>query len=155
MKLETKTGAFWIGSGTVTTVAFLLLCLGGIVYLLWRPDSLLMFRWAEQLGCLDGIDAARDRASGVFRIGWTLHSLPHGTWTFSGTSLMGLVWRTSPSWSAGFWIALIPAFSIFGEFGQFAGFVPGCFDVLDLFTAVASSILAVVFVYARRSPCFQ
>jgi hypothetical protein len=136
----------------LNALAFAFLFLGGFVYLLWRPTGLLMFRWCDRLGWLDEIETARQRVAGlVADEGWIMGSFPHGAWTFAGTTLLGLLWRSSPGLSARLWSGSIPAVSIFGELGQIAGTVPGRFDHLDLLTALSASTFALLLVSARTS----
>ena len=46
-------------------VSFLLLVLGGSIYLLFRPKTLLMFKWVDSLGLSEYIDQLRDTVSGI------------------------------------------------------------------------------------------
>jgi len=122
------------GLGFVTLYCGLPISLGGLIYLLFRDSSLLMFRWAGWLG-LDGlIEAARvhslPHAGSIPE--WILFSLPDGVWVFACTAFFARLWHDG-RWAARlFWIGMGSLLAIGGELGQAAGLVPGTFDWADM-----------------------
>jgi hypothetical protein len=119
------------------------LLVGGLIYVIWRPESLVMFRWFDALS-LEGVVATL-RAYGASHSRtfpeWVYFSLPQGLWIMSGIVLLGCVWannsRAALAWPLGF--ALF-GFSLEGA--QYAGWLPGRFDQLDLLFLVIASCLA-------------
>ena len=66
-----------------TIVSFFLLGLGGSLYLLFRPKTLLMFKWVDSLGLSEYLDLLRDMVSDITLNHITLYSLPDGLWLAS------------------------------------------------------------------------
>ena len=66
-----------------TIISFFLLGLGGSIYLLFRPKTLLMFKWVDSLGLSEYLDRLRDMVSDITLNHITLYSLPDGLWLAS------------------------------------------------------------------------
>jgi len=107
---------------------------GGLVYLLLRSRSLVMFRWADALGVGDGLDAVRNhtRSLAVRVPDVLLYSLPDGLWAFAYARLCMWLWNDRPLRPAIAWALALPAVALVAELGQAAGWVPGTFDGWDL-----------------------
>lgn len=139
------------------TVRYLLLAvvlpivIGGLIYVLFRTDSLLMFDWAEQLLLTDLIDRGRAVAAPLLpRVpDFVLFCVPDGVWVFSATAFFARLWHDGPLWMRACWIGITPAMAIGGELGQATGLVPGTFDVLDLLAYIIATAGALWF--AQRS----
>lgn len=110
------------------------LLLGGLIYILFRTSSLLMFDWYDSLGLLISINNLRLYTSLIIDgiPNWFLYSLPDGLWIFSYISLMLFIWQNSISKKNIIWILIIPFLAIGSEIGQLLGFVSGTFDYIDL-----------------------
>ena len=105
---------------------------GTLVYVGWRPTSLLVFDWMEVMGI------PRD----VFRPavnppGPILYSFGDGAWVFAGTSWMLLIWQRLHPWVFVFFVL-----GLGGEVGQALGLVPGTFDWGDVASYIAAFVLA-------------
>jgi hypothetical protein len=131
---------------TFCTDVLLPLLVGGLIYLLFRADTLFMFRWAEALGVGDALYAARSILRGTFPElpGWVLYSLPDGIWVYAGTVQFRLIWRNESDWQADVWRWLIFVLALASEVGQALGLVPGTFDWIDTFFILFGGLLAVV-----------
>lgn len=108
--------------------------IGGMIYVLWRPDSLNMFSWFARLGVDKTVADMRDCAtpfSGSLPA-WVYLSLPQALWLFSGCLAIHSVWRHSRCRQERFWMAVVLVLALSGEFGQFAGVMGGVFDPSDL-----------------------
>ena len=115
--------------------------IGGLIYLLFRTDSLLMFAWVEQLSLTTLIDRGRAAAAPLrpHLPAFVLFSVPDGVWVFSATAFFARLWHDGPLWMRAGWIGITPAMAIGGELGQIIGVVPGTFDVLDMLAYIIAT----------------
>jgi len=131
------------------------LLLGGLEYVLWRPQRLLMFDWFAAVGLGALISAAREGAEPIasFLPDWTLFSLPNALWTYAVTAAMCLLWQTvGHSVVKAFFVIIAPAtLSIGAEVGQAFELVPGRFDSVDLSLAIAAIAAAMWFTHQEES----
>lgn len=113
------------------------LLIGSLIYLLWRPSTLLVFAWLDVVGLEKPVQWVRAFSLPVLPDipSWIVYSLPNGVWAYAFTSSMCLVWRGKATGCSGirfFWISLGPMLGIGSEISQLFGAVPGVFDRLDL-----------------------
>ena len=115
---------------------------GGLIYILFRADSLLMFRWFDKLGATAFISFCRQHTVGQFSLPtWFIYSLPDALWIFSFTRLMLAIWQDKFSVQSIFWILIAPTIGLLSEIGQAFDFVRGTFDLSDLtFILIASAL---------------
>jgi hypothetical protein len=120
------------------------LWIGGWIYLLFRTESLLMFRWAETLGWLDFVQDQRTQWGPLRALlpGWVLYSLPDGVWVYVSTAFFGRLWRTGPLIPHLFWTGIASALALGGEFGQALGMVPGTFSWPDVLLYVLAALVS-------------
>jgi hypothetical protein len=126
---------------------------GGIIYLLFRSDSLMMFRWADAIGVKPVLDNMRVYCTTIQmnKMNWFFFSLPDGLWVYSFTSFMLIVWGLKFSRHSLFWISIGPLLALCGEMGQAFGVVRGTFDPTDFLLCLIGSILPfVVLLPAKR-----
>ena len=115
---------------------------GGLIYILFRADSLLMFRWFDKLGAGDFINSCRQHTVGQFTLPtWVVYSLPDALWIFSFTSLMIAIWKGKFSIHSVFWVFIAPTIGLLSEIGQAFHFVRGTFDITDLTLILIASTL--------------
>lgn len=69
-------------------VALLLILTGGMIYVLYRPENLLLFRVTDSLGITPLIDILRSNSSRVMLPSFIVNSLPAGLWTASYLLMM-------------------------------------------------------------------
>lgn len=127
------------------------LWIGGWVYLLFRSESLLMFRWADFLGLLEFIREQRETwGEGSETLpGWVLFSLPDGAWVYTATAFFGRLWRTGPLLPHVAWTGSASVLAIGGEFAQWPGWIPGTFDWVDLILYLVAAIVSYWFAAVR------
>jgi len=123
------------------------LLVGGLIYILWRTDSLLMFHWFDSIGIDNTIKVARG-FTGIFNLPqWIIFSLPDALWVFAFTNMMIIIWNHEISRQSFFWIISAPFIGIFSEIGQALGFVPGTYDSVDLlFILIASALPFIIYI---------
>jgi len=110
--------------------AILLLIIGGVIYLVSRTKSLVMFSWIEAIR-LDGfIDALREYKT-TFKIPYFIkYCLPNALWTSSYILMVNAVLRKENNKL--FWAILLPIIAAVLEIFQIWKIVPGTFDIADL-----------------------
>lgn len=126
-------------------VSFLLLVLGGSIYLLFRPKTLLMFKWVDSLGLSEYIDQLRDTVSGITLNRITLYSLPDGLWLASYIIVVNTIVSKNSKHNLLFWSLLLPFIAIVFELLQIPGIIPGVFDVFDLICYIVPLIIYLIY----------
>ena len=121
---------------------------GGIIYLLFRVDSLMMFRWADAAGIKPALDNIRIycMTMQMDSLSWFFFSLPDGLWVYSFTSFMLIVWDLKFSRHSILWITIGPILALGGEIGQAFGVVKGTYDSTDLVLCLIGSVLPVIII---------
>lgn len=118
------------------------LFLGGIIYILFRTDTLLMFSWFKSFGLGEVITNWRKSTFQKYDIPLVLiYSLPDSLWVYSFSNIMLQVWQYNLSLNSIFWLLFVPIVAIFSEVGQFFNLISGTFDLTDLvFVCIALSM---------------
>ena len=128
---------------------FLPLLLGGSIYVLFRSQSLLMFRWSESLHIMPGIQTVRGLVSPIGDVlpDLLLYSAPDGAWLYAYVCFYRLVWaRDSRPWMWT-WIGMGLFLSIGMEIGQAFGWTRGTFDWMDLAMYAVAMVSATTVVH--------
>lgn len=121
-------------------LSILLLVIGGILYILYRDKSLIMFSWFEMVGIDRFIDSIREIAN-VHPYYWIKYNLPAGLWLFSYMFIMDAVWSDCKSINRKMFIWILPIIALLSEFMQIFGICPGTFDIFDLLSYSLAIIL--------------
>lgn len=119
---------------------------GAVLYFLFRPTTLLMFRWADSLGLTELIGTMRSWVYGFdeYLPNWAIYSLPFALWVSSYLLLIDSIWGRSRSLVFYVWFWCIPIIAIAAETAQSMQFLPGHFDMLDLIAIIFAVILGLV-----------
>lgn len=127
---------------------------GTLVYIIFRPTSLLMFRWSDSLG-LTGAIASLRTLSGFDRYlpDWIVYSLPFALWVSFYLFLLRGIWWGSSSTARHIWIWCVPVIAISAEIAQSLGLIPGRFDQVDLIAIILCVALYSVAFHYRKSGC--
>ena len=123
---------------------FLPLLLGGLIYLFFRSESLIMFEWLKSLGIKNGFDLLRENFVSIntYLPSWFIYSLPDAFWVYSFTSTIIFIWNEER-------IVVITLLSIpfiLGpgiEFLQFLKLFKGTFDLMDLTVTIFAFLLSI------------
>lgn len=113
-------------------VALLLIFTGGMIYVLYRPESLLLFRVTDSLGITPLIDILRSNSSRVMLPSIMINSLPAGLWTASYLIMMYITTKFHTRRIRLMLALPLPVSAIVLEFMQLLGWCPGTFDIYDL-----------------------
>lgn len=125
----------------------LTLITGGLIYISFRTDSLVMFKWFAALSVDTPIEYLRETTLTVKERfpDWFLFSLSDGLWVFSYISLTLSIWSNNINKRNLFWVFLVPFIAITSELGQLFNIVPGTFDAVDLTFYITGAISPFIF----------
>lgn len=130
----------------ITIAVIAPLIVGGLIYILFRPETLIMFDWFEKAGLLQFIQDLRTSFKGKLILPqWIIYNLPDALWILSFTNLMLLIWQLKLTKNSIFWILLAPTIGVFSELGQATGILAGTFDLNDLYFILAASITPFIY----------
>ena len=113
------------------------LLIGGLIYLLFRNESLIMFNWFDDLGLLEQIKELRATLKPMKSIlpNWIYYSLADGLWTYAFVSAYLIYYKID------YWLILPFVLSIGVEVLQYFQLFQGTFDVLDLLCCIVGYTL--------------
>lgn len=124
--------------------AFIPVFIGGLLYIGYRSETLIMFDWFDAAGLTPVTEFIRAFMAPAKTTlpKWIFLSLPDGLWLYSFMILLGSVWRQQAPAEKYFFTAMAPIIGIGEEVGQFFGLVPGTFDYMDLFFMAIATLFA-------------
>jgi len=131
-------------------IALLALLAGGMIYLLWRKDTLLMFAWVDAFGLLDPLGAVRHGVSAFSLPHWVVFSLPNALWLFSGLLILDAIWGSHRSVSRLLWSAALGLIAVGAEAGQALRVLPGTFDWQDVALMALAGFCAILFIATAK-----
>ena len=125
---------------------FIFLFIGSYLYLKFRSETLLMFKWAENLGLDFIVSSIRRSFEGLnlYQMNYFVFSAPYGLWVISFCCFIGAIWHKDSSVSAIIWRLFVPVIAISSEILQFVGFLPGTYDINDLLVLFVSTIIGLI-----------
>lgn len=127
---------------------------GGFVYLVLRPEPLVMHAWAHHLGLGERLRGWQQWGGTVapWLPSFLRYSLPDGLWLYALTVALGIVWLETPGLQGRLWMAAALVVSVGAEAGQAFGHVPGTFDALDVWALLAASVAGMLTCKIYSSP---
>ena len=127
---------------------------GAAIYVLWRSPTLQVFHWLEAAGVGSVVRALRAAAAPARSLlpPWVLLSLPDGLWVYALTAWLAQIWRGAKGRARVAWLSVGPCLGVGSELGQWAGLVPGTFDVADLIAGAAAAALSLALNARRGEP---
>ena len=125
---------------------FIFLFIGSYLYLKFRSETLLMFKWAENIGFDFIVSSIRRSYEGFnfYQMNYFVFSAPYGLWVISFCCFIGAIWHKDTSFAAIIWRLFVPAIAISSELLQFVGFLPGTYDINDLLVLFVSTIIGLI-----------
>lgn len=124
-------------------VATILLLIGCTIYLLFRPQNLLMFKIIDGLGVMSNVVSLRMYINHNCFPDFIIYSLPAGLWTASYLMMMYLTTKGYTRKSRLMLALPLPITTIVLEFMQLLGLCIGTFDVYDLICYIIPLIVFV------------
>jgi hypothetical protein len=134
---------------TEITISIATMFVGGMIYVLWRPDTLIMFSWFKTLGLQNSVEELRRVASPYASIfpSWVIYALPQALWFFSGLVAFHSIWATRSKKIYWIYFSGFVSIAFTTEFGQLLNVVPGHFDVSDVLWLLIAGILALIITF--------
>ncbi|NBB81557.1 MAG: hypothetical protein GVY36_19310, partial [Verrucomicrobia bacterium] len=109
------------------------IAVGGIIYIMWREQTLLMFDWFDLIGLSSVIGFIRNYGVMIgYPPEWVIFSLPNALWVFGGFLLFFSIWEKE-SLERKIWLVLFSTIALGSELAQLIGFIPGTYDSVDMF----------------------
>jgi len=130
-------------SASQLLAAFLLLLVGGLLYVTFRSDKLLMFRVIDAIGLGDATASYRSSVN-LMLPSWIVYCLPDALWSASYILLTDLVMRNHSVMTKLATASIIPLVGVVSELLQMAGLMPGTFDFGDIVAYAAPYIIYVL-----------
>ena len=132
-------------------VGLFFLLIGSYLYLKFRSETLLMFKWAKNLGLDFTVSAIRGSFESLNsdRMNYVIFSAPYGFWVISFCCFIGSIWHKDSSLSAIILRLIVPVIAVSSELLQFVGFLPGTFDINDLLVLIVSTIIGLSISFLR------
>ncbi len=126
---------------------------GGLIYLTYRTDTLIMFGWFTKIGLSDIIDFLRSNQhlQNLTIPSWIKFSLPDALWLFSFNYVLLTLWNFNVNRQSAFWLFLAPTIGLFSEMGQLIRVVPGTFDIVDLTFLFIATLIPLLLVNNLKS----
>lgn len=118
-------------------ISFISLFCGGLIYVLFRSEQLIMFQWFETLGINSYIQDCRIHVVNIQIPYIVKYCLPNASWITSYLFLIDCLINTNKF----FWLLFLPTIAILFEFLQLFMIIPGVFDYLDLLCLLFPTIL--------------
>ena len=110
----------------------MMLVAGGLVYLLFRPRTLLLFHVADAMGLSSVIDQCRSAVEGIILPDRVVYCLPNALWAGAYVLLVDGVMKGRPVKWRLLVTAIIPSLGLMSELMQAFGWLPGTFDWWDV-----------------------
>jgi hypothetical protein len=137
----------------LTTPLFVFL-FGGLIYVLFRTDSIRFFDYLTYVGLDESLSIIRSITLPMnqFIPEWVIYSLPDGLWLFSFSLLVNLIWSREDRLRFWFWTLLFPCTAIIWELGQAFQVFSGTFDWTDL---TVYSIILLYFLTINQTKYYE
>jgi len=115
---------------------------GSFIYLIARPESLLMFSWIDAIGLHDGVSLLRHSSNGILLASPLIYSVPFALWLLSYLLCIKVIWSDrSPTKAWYIWFWIVPCVSLLSEVLQSVKLCPGTFDKDDVLCLLAATLI--------------
>lgn len=130
-----------------TLISFVLFICGGLIYILFRTESLVMFQWFKAFKLLDFINYIRQGIGVCITSDFIRFCLPDGLWLLSYLILMDAVWGNTHNLWSFFFYAILPFIAICSEILQYFSLLSGTFDLGDIVAYLCSLFLFIIYIH--------
>lgn len=117
---------------TKVVLSLIILFMGGLIYVVYRDKSLLMFDWFDYLGISNAVEGFRNLFQVESVYGWVKYSLPDGLWIFSYMFIVDAIWDKEKNTVSMIFLWGLPIVAVLSECFQYFGLLPGVFDWMDM-----------------------
>jgi len=127
---------------------FLPISIGGFIYIGFRDENLLLFRWFKILGISNITDYVRFLIINNINFLPTqaIYSLPGALWLYSFMSFNILLWRDSNSKIKYIWIIIPSLLAINSELLQKVHFISGTYSSIDIFYYLIAILISLLLI---------
>lgn len=114
-------------------IGTLSILIGGLIYLIFRDNNLIMFSWIKYLGMEEYLNNIR-LAYGDYSIyTWVKYNLPSSLWLFSYLFITKGIWHSqSKNILYYLFLSVVPIMAFGSELLQLFSIIPGTFDSADM-----------------------
>jgi hypothetical protein len=149
---STPTSSFNYTKIVSTLFYFLPVILGGLIYIVLRPNSILFYSWLEYFHVYSIIHKIRLNLSSYYLLfpNWFIYSMPNGLWAFSYSAIICQLWFKRSEGIKFFWFTTIPIVCIGYEVMQYLGVIKGTFCLIDLSFCFLGIVLGLTMFEIRR-----
>lgn len=116
--------------------------IGGLLYLAFRSESLIMFNWFGNIGISSEISFLRESCGNISLYSWVKFNLPAALWLFSYMFIIRGIWLNSQRniiYNIFLWG--VPIMALASELLQFFGAISGTFDYKDILAYIAGIVM--------------
>ena len=133
-------------------MAIMSLSVGGLIYVLCRTDTLMMFTWFDRFYLTNFISSIRTDASALSTVmpTWVVYSLPNALWLFSGLLAFDIIWGPKASLAKLAWLSLFGTIAVGAEVCQALQLLPGIFDWGDMVLMIFSGFSALLLIISEN-----
>lgn len=125
-------------------ISFVLLFVGGLIYLGWRSGNLVMFQLLDTWGMSDLLIFIRNISVNYSIYDWVKYSAPDGLWLFSYMFLIDAIWDNHRYILYYIFLLFLPIIALLSELFQCFEVMPGTFDIVDLFCYILAIVIFVI-----------
>ena len=136
-------------------IGLVMLLLGGIIYLLFRPTTLLLFHTLDLVGLMPLVTDCRTLVATCQPSEFVVYSLPGGLWATSYILLVVSLLERAMRWQRIIVASIIPLAGICSELMQQAGLLPGVFDTADLVCYAVPLIILNMYIIIKNLSIWQ
>lgn len=122
-------------------LSLFLILIGGLIYLAYRSNTLLMFEWFTDIGLITDVEALREYCSEFLLPNWIIYSFPDGLWLLSYMLLVDAIWGEGYGNQHLLWLLILPIIALISELMQLFISQLGTFDIMDLTCYVVAIVL--------------
>lgn len=120
------------------------LFIGGSIYIIFRPATLIMFSWFEAFNIYSFVNTYRELGEHISLPDFIIFNLPDGLWITSYLFIVNSVIPVRNKRELLFWILLLPLISVLGEFLQYYHIIEGQFDIIDILCYILPVIINLI-----------
>lgn len=125
-------------------IAIIVLTFGGLIYVVFRSEELLMFDWFNTLELNGVVVKLREEYGHNNLWEWVNYNMPAGLWLFSYMFIIDSIWEDNNNPIYKCFIVILPVFAITSELLQFINILPGTFDIWDVISYVFAILLFII-----------
>lgn len=127
------------------------LIIGGLIYIIWRKDTLLMFSWFNKIGISSEINMIRNEYKDFYFFipKWVIMSLPNALWFNCGLLFLSIIWQNNDEEKI-IWFVILFIIALGIEIGQLFHIISGVYDKNDMFLILGVMLFTIIFELLRK-----